>query len=166
MGMLWGHCQTERAARRFPILLPHQVRFLPSRVGALCTTSQPHQEGQWALLVLDFKAFYFSSIGAGTSTKHQQPELQAPSRQCFVYFLPLFYIHSAPITAVVSSPSCYNEHANFKQSIVTFLTASTKAIQKDKREPSHLGHGKNSIFQRKISTNYQGSQFSASGFTY
>lgn len=115
---------------------------------------------------VEFQSLSFLSTRAGTSTKHQQPELQAPSRQRFVYFLLLFYIHSAPITAVVSSPSCYNEHANFKQSIVGFLTASTKAIQKDKREPSHLGHGKNSIFQRKISTNYQGSQFSVSGFTY
>lgn len=42
----------------FPILLPHQVDFLPSHIDALCTVSQPYQEGQGALLMLNFKAFH------------------------------------------------------------------------------------------------------------
>lgn len=53
--------------------------------------------------------------GAGTPTKYKQPEVQAISSQCFVYFLPLFHIHSALNTAVLSSPSCDNERANFKK---------------------------------------------------
>lgn len=80
---------------------------------------------------VEFQSLSFSSTGADTSTKHQQPEVQALSSQCFVYFLPLFHIHSAPITAVVSSPSCYNEHANFKQPTASFLAAYIAAIQKD-----------------------------------
>lgn len=40
----------------FPILLPHQVDFLPPHIGALCTASQSYPEGQRALLVFNFKA--------------------------------------------------------------------------------------------------------------
>lgn len=53
--------------------------------------------------------------GTDNPTKHKQPEVQAISSQCFVYFLPLFHIHSALNTAVLLSSSCDNEHANQKK---------------------------------------------------
>ena len=130
MGILGGYCQTKQAAQWFPVVLPYQVGFLPSCVGALCTASQTYQEGQWPLLVSNFKAFHsrlpWQTLPQNISSLRCKHRVAS-----FAYFLPLFHIHSAPITTAVSSPFCYNEHANFKQPTVSFLTAYTKAIQKD-----------------------------------
>lgn len=59
--MLWapnGDSGKNTVSQCFPILLSHQVDFLPSHIGALCTASQPYPQGQSALVVFNFKAFH------------------------------------------------------------------------------------------------------------
>lgn len=82
---------------------------------------------------VEFQSLHSHLPGSDNSTKRQRPEVQAPNSQCFVYFLSPFHIHTGPTTAVVSSSSCNNELANFKQP--TFTTNPyTMATQKDWKE--------------------------------
>lgn len=131
MGELGGYYQTKWGCSvvSHPLTMSGQLPAITCWSPLYCFPAIPRRG--MGFIGVEFQSLSFSSTGADTSTKHQQPEVQALSSQCFPYFLPLFHIHSAPITAVVSSPSCYNECTNFKQPTASFLTAYTAAIQKD-----------------------------------
>lgn len=104
----------------FPILLPHQVDFLPPHIGALCTASQSYPEGQRALLVFNFKASHSHLPQNISSLRCKQSAASVLCISCF---------SSTLNTAVLSSPSCNSEHTNFKESPVSFSCTYTKGVK-------------------------------------
>lgn len=119
---------------------------LPDKAGSSVVSHPPTTSDQLPAIICGCPPYCFPAIpgkamgfiGVEFQSLHsrllgtdnlQQPEVQAPSRQHFVYFLSLFHKHTGPTTVVVSSSSCYNELANFQQP--PYTTPYTKATQND-----------------------------------
>lgn len=101
---------------------------------------------------VEFQSLHSHLPGTDNSIKQQQPEVQALSSQCFVYFLSPFHIYAGPTTAVVSSSSYYNELTNFKQPTYFYNKSLHKSNSKGLKGTVSL----RLWIQGKIATNYQG----------